>query len=914
MAGETTTDPLITTKLHRPPVDRIHVHRPHLLARLDQHRDRPLTLVSAPAGYGKTFLIGCWLEACDIRSAWVSLDENDDDLQIFMSYFIAAIKSLFPEACRNTQTLLNTPNLPPITVLSTSLLNELNRIEQPFILVLDDYYRIKETTLHKLITDILKHPPKSFHLVISGRYDPPFPIVTLRAQSRVTEIRTQDLSFNVAETQTLLNQLLGDQVSLSTAASVEEKTEGWVTGVRLAALSMRQGADIDTRMLEPHVNAQYVMEYLFTEVFSHQPPEISQYLLATAILDRFCGPLCEALRAPGDKPFAGEIGGWEFIAWLRKENLFLIHLDPEKRWFRYHHLFQKLLFNQLKRHCGTAEINALHIQASAWFAENGLIEEALQHALAGGAIPAAMQLVALHGHDLMNDQQWPRLERWLSMFTRDQVEQNPELLILEAWLIHVQTGGLDRLTFKKLKTLYDKLSAKTSISATQIKGHFNALRGIQRFLLAEGEKARKDLRSACKNIPMHHKRARVFAHVFQTGAHQMIGDLETGLSNYQDELKKSISLHSGYRATYLANLCFIYWIDADLIALQKTAERSLRIAIDRGLPEAEFFSLYFLGIAYYHQNRLEIAEEKLTAIDKNYYYVHPVIYAHSSVALALVYQARGKIERVRKVCETVMKYAIDTNNQDALLIIRAFEAELALRQGYLSVASHRAEQFSAKPYLPPYLFCFTPLTLIKIRMAQNTTNSLQQAADLLDQLDEFLASIHNNRFRIDALALQALLHNARGEHPVALEKLTAALNLAERGGFVRLFVNLGPRMADLLKQLIKQNVAMGYIKRILDAFKEDEYRTVPDASEKNSSSPHLPLSQPMVEPLSNREIEILELVSQRLRDKEIAAKLFISHQTVKKHLHNIYGKLNVSGRRKAAEKAETLGIIQPDKG
>ena len=911
MVREQTTDPVLSTKLHRPPVDRNFVHRPHLIARLDQYRDRSATLVSAPAGYGKSILISSWLEACEDPAAWISLDKSDNDLRTFMTYLVTAVETLFPNVCRKTQVLLNTPNLPPTESLSTSMLNELDRIEQPFILVLDDYYRIKETTVHNLITEILKHPPKSFHLVIVGRYDPPLPIATLRAQSRMAEIRTQDLCFNVTETQTLLNQLLGIQVDPSTAANVEEKTEGWVTGVRLAALSMRQVADIDARLLGSHVDAQYVMEYLFTEVFSKQSPEISQYLLAIAILDRFCGPLCEAVCAPGGEPFACEIGGWEFIAWLKKENLFLISLDSEKRWFRFHHLFQKLLFNQLKRHFSTAEINALHSRASTWFAENGLIEEALQHALAGGEIPAAMQLVALHGHDLMNDQQFPRIERWLGMFTRDQVEQNPELLILEAWLNHVQTGGLDLLTFKKLKTLFDKLPAKTSISATQIKGHFDALCGIQHFLSAEGERALKDLQSACKNIPAHHKRARVFAHVFQAGAHQMVGDLETGLSKYHDAIKKDTTLRSGYRATYLSNLCFVYWIDADLIALQKTAERSLKIAIDRGLPEAEFFSLYFLGIAHYHQNNLEIAEEKLTAIDKNYYFVHPVIYAHSSVALALVYQARGKIERAREVCETVMKYAIDGNKQDVLLIIRAIEAELALRQGNLAVASHWARRFKAEPYLPPYLFYLPPLALIKIRIAENTTNSRQQAADLLDQLDEFLASIHYNHFRIHVLALQAMLHDKQGEAPAALEKLTEAFALAKAGGFIRPFVDLGPQMADLLKQLIKQNISVDYVGQIFAAFRDDEQRAKPGIFDHSTAhSPPLGI-QPLVEPLTDRELDVLKLLAQRLQNKEIADKLFISPKTVKKHLDNIYGKLNVSSRLQAVEKTQQLGILLP---
>jgi LuxR family maltose regulon positive regulatory protein len=291
MAIEATIDPLLSTKLHRPPVDGNHVHRPNLLGRLDQSRSRPLTLVSAPAGYGKTVLVSCWLE-----------------------------------------------------------------------------------------------------------------------------------------------QLLGFPIDPSTAVAVEKKTEGWVTGLRLTALSMRHRGNLDPRLLEPQVDARYVMEYLFTEVFSHQPPEISQYLMAAAILDRFCGPLCEAICVSQSEPFTCEIGGWEFIDWLKKENLFLIALDAENRWFRFHHLFKSLLFNQLKRHFSYEYINALHANASAWFSENGLLEAALQHALAAGNTETAAGLVAEFSPQLMNAQQWSRLERCLNQLPRDRIEQDPALLVLEAWL------------------------------------------------------------------------------------------------------------------------------------------------------------------------------------------------------------------------------------------------------------------------------------------------------------------------------------------------------------------------------------------------------------------------------------------------------------------------------------------------
>jgi LuxR family maltose regulon positive regulatory protein len=775
--------------------------------------------------------------------------------------------------------------------------------------VLDDYYLIREIAVHKLIATILKHPPQFFRLVIVGRRDPPLPISSLRAQSQLIEIRTEDLCFSTAETETLLNRLLGIKIDASTVAALAKKTEGWVTGLRLAALSMRQQADIDPKLLEPHVDAQFVMEYLFTEVFSHQPPDISRYLLGTAVLDRFCGPLCEAVCVPGAEPFACEMSGWEFIKWLIKENIFVIPLDPEKRWFRYHHLFQKLLVNQLNRRSSTEEIKALHAQAGAWLAGDGIIEEALQHYLAAEDIPAAIQLVARHGHNLMNNQQWPDLERLIGMLPRDHVEQDPELLLFKAWHHHVQTSGCDLQTKiainRKIEPLTKNLSEKALALETQIIGHFEALRGHEFWLSADGENALKYDLSACDKIPMHHKRARVSAYLFLAGAYQMTGDLETGLSIYTDEIQKSIDKGSDYYAPYIEKLCYLYWIDADMVAILQTAERSLKIAMKLRLPESVAFALFFLGIVSYHQNRLKIAEEKLTQLVNNYYFLNVVMAAHGSVALAMVYMARREFDQAEQYFKKALNYAIDTNNIEAIRIIRAFEAEYALRRGHLAKASQWAERFMSKPITMPYLFYFPQLTLVRILMAQDTSDSRQQAADRLNQLNDFLTSVHNKQFQVNVLALQALHHDTLNEKSAALDKLTTALNLAEPSGYIRLFVDLGPQMADLLKRLQKQNVAVDYIESIMAAFRDDERAVVAEAADQPIASPR----QPLVDPLTNRELDVLELLAQRLSNKEIADKLFISTETVKSHLQNIFQKLEVGKRREAVEKAKKVGIL-----
>jgi LuxR family maltose regulon positive regulatory protein len=910
MAGEEITQPILSTKLHRPPVVMNHVHRPHLLDRLNQYRQRPLTLVSAPAGYGKSVLISCWLEDCKDPVGWISLDKSDNDLRRFTTYLIAAVEKLYPGSCLHTQAQLNAVHLPSIKVLSKSLLNELDRIDQPFILVLDDYYLIKETAVHNLIAEILKHPPPSLHLVIVGRHDPPFPIATLRAQSKMTEIRTKDLRFTLAETEMFLNQLLGIEIDPSTATALEVKTEGWVTGLRLAALSMREQIGIiDSSLLEPDVDAQYVMEYLFAEVFSRQPPEISQYLLRTAILGRFCGPLCEAVCAPAVDASTRAFGGWNFIAYLKKENLFLIPLDAENRWFRFHHLFQKLLVNQLKHHCSPEEINALHARASAWFAEDGLIEEALDHALAAGETAIAIKLVARHGHQLMNDQQWPRLERWLDMLPRDRVEENPEMLLLRLWSNHMRTAGLDvaalATQLEKIEYLISILPPSDSVKRDQIRSHCDALRSFQYFVGADGKSALKHALLACKNIPIQHKRALLRAHIFQVGSYQMIGELETGLSLYYKEVQENPNLNKNDQAMYLANLCFVYWVDADLISMLQTSENTLKIAMDHRIPEAIAFSLYFNGIACYHRNNLQSAEEKLTRMIKDFYMYMQLVHTHGSFCLSLIYQAQGQPDKARERNRKIMEYAVETGNQRMLQTAQAFEAELALRQGHFSESSSWAKRFNPEPFLPPFAFYMPQLTLVKILLAQDTTDSRRRAADLLDRLNDFLASIHYNNFLIEALALQALLYDSQGERSAALETLTHALQLAEPGGFIRPFVDLGPTMAELLKLLLEERIAVDYIKRILTAFEQECEQTVVQEAADRISRPH----QPLVVPLTNRELDVLELLAQRLSNKEIAEKLFISVSTIKGHLQNIFGKLNAGSRREAVEKAKKMGLL-----
>ena len=377
--------PILRTKLQRPALSPDLVPRSDLVARLEELRHRPLTLVSSAAGYGKSTMASLWLEAWDGPYAWLSLDEEEDDLRRFINYLLAAIRNAFPGACDTTRSLLQGPELPPVSDLSRHLVNDLDEIGDPFILVLDDFHKIREKKVYDLMDALLTHPPRNLHLMLLTRRDPPLLASTLRARGQVNEIGSADLYFTEEETTVFLKNTLGLLVDGKTAATIQERLEGWPAGIRLMSQSLKYSADLDRLLAGLEGGFAAIVDYLVTEVLSHQPPEMARLMTATAIMDHFSAPLCDALYELDAAPGTGEMNGDEFIARLQKDNLFLIALDTENRWFRYHHLFQQLLQDQFNRHWSPEEIAALHSRVNGWFAENEIVDDTIKHA------PAALR-------------------------------------------------------------------------------------------------------------------------------------------------------------------------------------------------------------------------------------------------------------------------------------------------------------------------------------------------------------------------------------------------------------------------------------------------------------------------------------------------------------------------------------------
>jgi LuxR family maltose regulon positive regulatory protein len=893
--------PILQTKLHRPSVPRDHLHRPHLTDRLSKGIERPLTLVSAPAGYGKSTLLSSWLSECVFLNTWFSLDKGDNDQRTFLEYFISAVQTIFPKSMTKSREMLAAVDIPQLPDVKDTLLGELSYIDEPFILVLDDFHLIANDTIHELINSIIKLSSRIINLTLATRQDPPLPLPYLRAKGLMNEIRVNDLRFSVAETTAFVEKAVGRPVVDSAVEELGAKTEGWVTALRLAALTVRSDPDLNRIVSRLPEENKFVADYILSEVVARQPHEIQLYLLKTALLNRFCIPLCNALCIPDVDPDRCGTGGREFIRWLMDANLFIIPLDSHNRWFRYHHLFQQLLRRQLARQFDDFQIKELHQRAGDWFLENGLLDEAFHHRHRAGDWEKTARFVADCRHDMMNQEQWHRLYKWMKKLPLDVVENNIELLLAKAWLCE------NRLRLSDLMEVVGRIETKIHDAANEsrpipnrIEGEFSALKAATCYLQGDGPITVEHARQSIGQIPEKHSSELAFALIVLALGLQMVGNGAEGRQVIIDALSRADRHVRTYHARLLFGLCFLDWLEADMHGVRQTAEQVIVFGREHDLLESLSFGHYFLGLAFYHFDdlsgakthlRLAVEKGKLTNINT---------FAHASYLLALVHQAQANPEAAAETAEAVTAHALVNHNTLLLQDAKAFQAELALRQGRLPLADHWAKFYEPFPLSPVLRYYVPPLTFLKIRIAQNTPNSLKKAVELTNRFFDYYTTTNNNRVLVEIMILKSILQDHLHQIQQSLSSLEKAIDLSRPGGNRRPFIDFGKPMADLLIQLNNQKGGDPFIDSILEAIAKNFRNDVNQINKDLSSS---------VEPLTPREIEVLQLLAKQLRNKEIAEKLFISLSTTKRHCANIYIKLKVKNRQDAVKRAHELGML-----
>ncbi len=942
--------PLLTTKLYVPPPRLNLVARSRLIARLQAGLRNKLTLLAAPAGFGKTTLLSAWLssefqvpsgrlsseltETQQLKTsvAWVSLDVGDNDPPRFWSYVCAALETLLPGVAETALALLQSPQPPPAETLLPSLLNAVSARATDCVLVLDDYHVIETAAIHDALTFLLEHVPPTLHLVIASRADPPLPLPRLRARGELTELRAADLRFMPTEAASFLTEVMGLPLSVDDVAVLERRTEGWIAGLQLAALAMRERHDLTSFISAFTGSQRFVGEYLAEEVFNRQPRHIQAFLLQTSILSRMCASLCDAVLNDGaggaavQMPYSavsGESFCQDVLEELERANLFVVPLDDARQWYRYHHLFGEMLCARLVRGGSEAALATLHRRASAWYAGQGLVVEAVQHALAAQEWGTAARLIKQHGSLLSMSGQVHTVLGWLEALPPGIVQQSPTLCQVHA----VGLAFTNKFAAAEVR-LHDAEHALTPDTpadrARHARGSMSVIRGAIRYFTGDLAQAISLMQQALELLPEPPApmstgagiaRARAVAALYAATAYQLTGDV-TEVS----ERRVTAAIAPAQATGYLTEMLTSYSYLASLQVLQgrlRTAAATYT-EIERLVPGLDALHALDSSPAYYfgigdlrrEWNGLDAAEGYLVrgmALVQGGLATHASVIVRGYTALAQVQQAQGHSEAALMTLEAFIWLAQE-RKFFPLLIERAMalRARLQLLQGDLPAALHWAEA-SGLALADEISFPreAAHLTLARVRIAAG------QATEVMPILARLLADAESKarmHSAIEIRVLQALAYDALNNRPRALAALKGAMALAEPEGYVRTFVDEGAPMAALLQEVHTLNRIPNYVKKLLTAFPE-QTRRHGEGDGQSIQSVRLRVSQSLVEPLSEREREVLHLIAAGLSNQEIAAQLIVGVSTVKKHINNIFGKLAVRSRTQALAQARELNLL-----
>ncbi|MHC1739838.1 MAG: LuxR C-terminal-related transcriptional regulator [Anaerolineaceae bacterium] len=896
------SESLLLTKLYIPPPRPKVVLRPRLNERLNEGllASRKLTLISASAGFGKTTLVSEWVAGCGQPVAWLSLDEGDNDPTRFLTYLVAALQTIAPKIGVGVLSALQSPQPPPSEVILTTLLNEITTLPDHFILVLDDYHVIDSKPVDEALTFLLEHLPPQMHLVIATREDPPMPLARLRARSQLTELRATDLRFTPSEAAEFLNQLMGLNVSEEDIAALETRTEGWIAGLQFAALSM-QGHQDTTSFIQSFTGSHhFVLDYLVEEVLQQQSESIQTFLLRTSILDRLCGPLCDAVLC------SPSVSGQETLEYLEHANLFIVPLDNERCWYRYHHLFADLLRQRLGK---PKEFAEFHLRASQWHEENGDLGAAFHHAIAAGEFVRAAGLAETAWQGMNGSFQSAAWLGWVNKLP-DKLIRTRSVLCTQIAQAFTDTGELEASELR-LQDAERCLDGSDVANEAQLKP-LPAMIALTRTYNAQvqGDPAAtvKYAELALQLIPEDDFDLRARATTILEVTHWASGNLESAIRGIGDSME---------RLTQLGNHVFVVasaFAVADLLVglgslseAERTYQDALQLAAQHG-PEAEHITAHHhLGLSMIYRQRgddtlaahhLKRAAElglQTTLVDWLYRW---------HVAQAQLREDAGDLETALALLDEAKRGYIQTLVPD-LHPIAALKARIYLKQGRLD----KARAWAIKRGLSladevSYLHEFEYLTLARLEIANPQVNSL------LARLLQAAEAQKRRGSALDILLVQALAYEAQGNRPHALAALKHALSLAELEGYVRIFVDEGEPMRLLIEEQSRNrdHTLSDYADKLLAAFAPpvNKQSTTPalaaGASVKNPKSE-------MVEPLSERELEVLQLVAKGLSNREISLRLFLALNTVKGHNQKIFNKLQVQSRTEAVARARELGLL-----
>ena len=895
---------MLLTKLHIPPAGNNIVHRTALFEKLNSGLQRRLILVSAPAGYGKTTLLSDWICQYKIPVAWISLDNNDNDPAVFISYVISGIQSIHNDFGQSALRLLSSPNSPSVESISSLLINELLNLNQNFLLVLDDFHLIRSNEVLKLVTYFLEHLPVNLHIVILTRSDPALSLSRTRSQHQMVEMRSSDLGFSVGEISALFNKKLRMGLSVDDVCSLGKKTEGWIAGLQLAAISMQGREDMSEFVRELKGDNRYIMDYLMEEVLRIQTDEIKDFLIKTSILEQMSAPLCNALLNRDDSQLV--------IEFLEQNNMFVIPLDSHRTWYRYHHLFAGLLkqhFLQIDQ----GKIEEIHNIASAWYEENNLYELAIDHVLEIRNFERAIQILSRIVQGLWEAGQHSVILRYGTLLPDEVIKNNHEFALYYSWILI--TAGQAAESEKYLdypKKVIDALtegegSAKETIAADKfLFGKLAATLAYMKLFSASPETIIKYSEIAINNLSETNPLWTGWAWYFIGNAELVRGDVHKGLDAFNCALEYSKKTDNIYliatiasaivsRRCALGQYRYAFALCSDTLSLINRRGFSGIVKVDWTF--SGLFSMMSV-IQCIWTNFDEALENAITAYqlcenarDIRYRIMALLAYSYS---LHAVQDKEGAFEKIVELEDVLRRYKIAPFLASTYI---GWKIYLLIEKHEIDKAADFAKEVGLGQDLKmTFETLYSYIYFARLLLLQNEYG---KAEELMTEINIIAEKANGIERLIDLKLVYALMYKMRNEHEKAISEYIDALEMAAGENLIRHFLFDINQMGDLLNDIYKRH--SGGKTKIPDSFMQKFRQAVNSKIKQSKRNPDLGLS--------TREIETLKLIEENMSNQEIADNLFVSINTVKTHLKNIYLKFGVDSRTKAVKKAKELRLI-----
>lgn len=907
---------LLQTKLYIPRLRSSFVPRQRLVEMLNQGLHCKLTLLSAPAGFGKTTLVSEWVASLGLdapreektiyRIAWLSLDKDDNDLARFLTYLVTALSQVEGTATSIGEAaldLLQSAQPPLVESILTYLVNDITAVTDGIVLVLDDYHVIESQSVDDALRFLLEHLPPQMHLVITTRSDPNIPLARYRAQGQLAELRDTNLRFTVSETAGFLNEVMGLNLSEEDITALKTRTEGWAAGLQLAAFSIRGHQDDKSDFVRGFTGSnRFIVDYLLEEVLLAQPESVQQFLLQTSILNHLTGPLCDALLQCDSSPSSGQ----SMLESLEMQNLFIIPLDDQRRWYRYHRLFADLLLHRLKVQSDSATLVNLHKRAGRWYGDNGFVDEAIEHMLAASDFEQAARLIERARHSTLSTLgEMSTYLRWLQALPEALIHERPKLALVYGWAL-LPSGQYDQIE-GYLRAAEEKLQSTslTPMNADLI-GEIAGLRSQIARLQGNISGCIMFAEQALANVAKDNLFVRCSVNENLGIAHLINGELPAATLAYEMAIEQGQAVGNSYMTlcAYRA-LGRVQHQEGQLHQAAATYRRGLDFAAGITSNHGNLLPVagdLFIGLSeiQWQWNELEEAEQNACeGIELSKSGEHVCAEVLGYLSLASIRQAQHNHKGALKAFQSIEDLANERQSVERTGIfdwIRPYKVLLWLDQGNLEAATEWAEHWDLHVDKDLEQPRFEHYVLARVYLAQNR---LSDALALLDRLLSSAKITGRVDHIIRILTLQSMALANKDQASSAVKVLQEALRLGQAEGYIRTFANEGQPMRQLLAASLAQGAEPAYTTRLMQVI---------DPAPDTAAAPPDP-NQLLIEPLSDRELEVLALLANGLTNQAIADELVIALSTVKKHVNNILGKLHVGNRTQAVSRAQELNIL-----